>query len=90
MGQSDSRAKKYERGIVDLLEALVLSGHVGATFRGTVIDVDSGKGVGVVHLRDPAVESVVKGTNLDLGDEVAVRLVDADLATGRTTFEKAS
>ena len=90
MGQSDSRAKKYERGIVDLLETLVLSGHVGATFRGTVIDVDSGKGVGVVHLRDPAVESVVKGTNLDLGDEVAVRLVDADLATGRTTFEKAS
>ncbi len=87
MGASDARAKKYERGIVDLLEALVLSGHVGETFLATVLEFDPGKGFGIVHVREPAVESVVRGRQLEVGEETTVRLTEADLVTGRTTFE---
>ncbi|HOB04994.1 MAG TPA: RNB domain-containing ribonuclease [Propionibacteriaceae bacterium] len=89
MGASDSRAKKYERGIVDLLEALVLSGHRGKTFTGVVVDYDPGKQTGIVHLKDLAVESFVRGRRLELGEEERVRVVEADLTTGRTTFEAA-
>ncbi len=86
MQQSDSRAKKYERGIVDLLEALVLAPHVGEEFPATVVDADPDKGFGVVHLNEHAVESVVRGRGLDLGAEIRVRLTEADLDSGRTTF----
>ncbi len=90
MGASDSRAKKYERGLVDLLEALVLAGHLGETFTGTVLDFDPGKGSGIVHLKEPAVESFVRGRRLEVGEDLAVRLTEANLQTGRTTFEAAS
>lgn len=89
MGISDTRAKKYERGILDLLEALLLSTHVGETFVGTVVEFDPGRGTGTVRLNNPAVESHVEGRQLELGEEVSVRLVAADLTTGRTTFEVA-
>jgi exoribonuclease R len=87
MSESDSRAKKYERGIVDLLEALVLSGHVGETFDGVVVDFDPGRGSGVLHVNDVAVETFVRGKGIAAGDEITARLVEADLVTGRTTFE---
>lgn len=83
MADSDARAKKYERGVVDLLEALVLSGSVGQTFPATVVEVS--RDGGVVVLREPAVETRVQG-QVDLGDEISVRLDSADLETGAVRF----
>lgn len=90
MAASDQRARKYERAIINLTEALVLSGRVGETFEGTVIQAEPDGGIGVVQLRDPAVEARVTGLRGDaLGREIVVRLVSADLATGLVEFAPA-
>ncbi len=85
MKVSDARAKKYERGIVNLLEALILSPQVGERFMGTVIDVDEQGDEGTIQLQEPAVEAPVKG-RLVLGSEVGAVLEVADLAQGRVEF----
>ena len=88
MAQSDARAKKYERGIIDLLEALVLSTRVGQTFTGTVVEIGRDGTGGVVVIEDLAVEARVTG-QVRLGAEMTVRLVTADTATGTVKFEVA-
>src|SRR5664279_3890031 len=88
MAQSDARAKKYERGIIDLLEALVLSTRVGQTFTGTVVEIGKDGTGGVVVIEDLAVEARVTG-QVRLGAEMTVRLVTADTATGTVKFEVA-
>jgi exoribonuclease R len=88
MAQSDARAKKYERGIIDLLEALVLSTRIGRTFTGTVVEIDKDGTNGVVVIEDLAVEARVTG-QVRLGAEMGVKLVSADTATGKVLFEVA-
>ncbi len=71
-----SRAGSLDRAVVDLLEALVLSSvHESETFEGVVVDHRSAGSV--VQLREPAVVATVDET-LGLGDEVEVRVIDAD------------
>lgn len=90
MAESDRRAKAYERGIVDLTEALVLSGRVGQVFTGTVVDNDPKRDRGRFMITRPAVEASVKGRQLPLGQEIQARLTGVDLRTGDTTFEQVS
>ncbi|MDO5499561.1 MAG: RNB domain-containing ribonuclease [Propionibacteriaceae bacterium] len=86
MADSDRRAKKYERRIVDLTEALVLSDRVGEVFTGTVVDFDPKRERGRFMITDPAVEANVKGNSLPLGQEIEAKLTSVDLHTGVTTF----
>lgn len=86
MRESDQRAKKYERGIVDLVEALVLQHRVGETFPATVVDVSDDGKTSTVSVPDPAVETRVHHA-LPLGEQVQLRLTDVDLIMGRVTFE---
>ncbi len=86
MAASDARAKKYERGIIDLLEALVLSTRVGQTFTGTVVEIGKDGTDGAILLEDPAVEARVRG-RVELGEEATVTLVSADVATGTVRFD---
>ncbi len=86
MAASDARAKKYERGIIDLLEALVLSTRVGQTFTGTVVEIDKDGTDGAILLEDPAVEARVRG-KVELGEEATVTLISADVATGTVKFD---
>ncbi|HHV21289.1 MAG TPA: RNB domain-containing ribonuclease [Propionibacterium sp.] len=86
MAQSSRRAKKYERGIVDLTETLVLSGREGEIFVGTVVDVDTKRGRGRFMINDPAVEAPVKGPQLPLGQDIEARLRSVDLTTGVSEF----
>jgi exoribonuclease R len=88
MAQSDHRAKKYERGIIDLMEALVLSTRVGQIFTGTVVEIGKDGTGGVVIIEDPAVEARVSG-KAELGQEITARLTTADVATGTVRFEVA-
>ena len=87
MAAAERRAKKYERAMIDLLEVHLLAARVGATFTGTVIEVDRGKEHGTVMIEEPAVESRVIGDRLRLGQEVLVRLTSADYAKGAVAFE---
>jgi exoribonuclease R len=70
-----SRASALDRAVVDHLEALVLSSHVGERFPAVV--VDRRRDGSVVQLREPAVVATVPG-ELDLGAEVEVGVVAAD------------
>ncbi|MGJ6980940.1 RNB domain-containing ribonuclease [Aestuariimicrobium soli] len=87
MADSDRRAKAFERGITDLVEALVLQPRVGQVFTGVVIQVDAKRaGQGIVSIVEPAIEARVTG-DVELGDEVRVRLVEADTTTGKVSFQ---
>ncbi|GAA2181727.1 RNB domain-containing ribonuclease [Brooklawnia cerclae] len=90
MTDSDRRAKKFERGTIDLVEALVLHDRVGQRFDGTIIDVDDRRTErGVASIRRVAVEAPVEGQGLRLGAEQALLLRLADLEQGRVLFELA-
>jgi exoribonuclease R len=79
MELSNRRAQQYEAGIVSAVEAAVLEKHLGDTFEAVVVDVDQRDGGGTVQLRDPAVLGRCQGDNLPLGEEVRVRLIEADV-----------
>lgn len=85
MNESDRRAKSYERGIVNLVEALILQHRVGETFTGTVTESEAGR-TGRVMIAEPAVESTVKGY-APLGEEIQVRLTRADVREGVVWFD---
>jgi len=91
MADGARRASAYERGAVDLMEALVLERHVGRTFTGVIVDVNPRSGGerdrGTVVIASPAVQAPVVGEGLPLGEEVAVRLMVADPATRTIRFE---
>ncbi len=88
MEASSRRAGQYERGIVDLVEAMVLAPSIGRAFHGVLIDVDPDRAAGRLQLSEPAVEARVKGGEhrLRLGTEIDATLVAADLIKGRVDF----
>ena len=81
MRAGDRRANAVERGVVDLVEALILSGREGDRFAGIVIDDET------VQLADPAVRAPVEGECPPPGSEVEVKLVAADAATRSVRFD---
>jgi exoribonuclease R len=91
MQRSDGLARRFERAVLDMVEAGVLSGRVGETFSGVIVDIDDAdKQRGRVVIRDPAVEaSVTAHRKLPLGDEVSVRLAKADPDARQVAFELA-
>ena len=89
MAAADRRAKKYERAVIDLVEAFLLRHRVGEVFPGTVVEVDRERDRGTVVIPEPAVSAKVMGSHLPLGEEVRVRLTAADVVAGKVTFELA-
>ncbi len=87
MAESDQRARRFDRGILDLVETLELSGHVGETFEGVVVEVGDRGRRGRVTVSNPAIEGPVTGDDLPLGGDIVVRLARCDLATGTFSFE---
>lgn len=89
MAGGDRRASEYERGCLDLVEAVLLADRVGETFSGVVVDVRDDRTSGVVQLRDPVVRGRVEGADLPLGERVDVRLAEAsvDRRTVRFTLD---
>jgi exoribonuclease R len=90
MAASTRRANRYERAIIDLVEASVLQDRVGEMFDGMVVDVsDRDPRHGEVVIAEPAIEAPVTAGSegpLPLGAEVAVRLVEADPTERRVRF----
>ena len=86
---SGRRARQYERAILDLVEAGLLSQRIGEELDAVVIDVDDrDRRRGTVTLPGPAVEApVTSETELPLGTDVRVRVVKADV--GSRTVELA-
>ncbi|MER7559727.1 RNB domain-containing ribonuclease [Nocardioides sp. NPDC126508] len=87
--RASSRASgAYERGVVDLVEAGLLSKRVGETFAAVVVEVDDeDKQKGSITVEEPAIEARVTGsTALPLGEEVQVRLEAADVVARKVSF----
>ena len=60
--QSGQRSRRYERAVLDLVEAALLRGRVGEQFAGVVVDVDDEDHArGTVTVADPAIEAPVRG-----------------------------
>jgi exoribonuclease R len=80
MEAGSRRANAVERGVVDLVEAVLLSGREGERFEAVVIDDQ------LVQLRDPPVRAKLEAGCPPPGSEVAVRLERADPATRTVAF----
>lgn len=88
MQASGHRSHTYERAVLDLVEATILAGRVGESFLGVVVEADrddARKGEAIV--REPAINAPVSGTlPLPVGEELQLRLVEADPATRKVRF----
>ena len=80
MADGARRARAVERGVVDLVEAVLLSGREGERFEAVVIDEK------VVQLREPAVRGRLEQDCPEPGSEVTVRLERADVEKRTVTF----
>ena len=91
MQESARRASRYENGVLDLAEAAALASRVGEVFEGAIVEIDrKDPQQGEVMLREPAILARVAGDSaLPLGEQVRVRLVEADPGTRRIRFELA-
>ncbi len=89
MVESGRRAHAYENAVVDLCEAELLKERVGETFAAVVVEVEEkDPSKGDVTIQDPAIEARVSGpSDLPLGDEVRVRLTQADPTSRSVAFE---
>ncbi|MGI8523098.1 MAG: RNB domain-containing ribonuclease [Nocardioides sp.] len=88
MAGSDRLAHRYEKAVLDLVEAGLLKDRVGETFEGVVVDVDEKFDKhGSVTVQDPAVEApVTSDQTLPLGTDVHVTLAKADVTTRSVEF----
>ncbi|MEO8366174.1 MAG: RNB domain-containing ribonuclease [Pseudoxanthomonas sp.] len=91
MQESARRASHYEHAVLDLAEAAALASRVGEVFEGAIVEVDKkDPHQGEVMLREPAILARVAADRaLPLGEQVRVRLDEADPATRRIRFELA-
>ena len=85
---SGQRANRYERAVLDLVEAELLQHRVGERFEGVVVERDEERRTrGVVTVADPAVEAPLTGSGeLPLGEDVTVTLTTADPRKRKVEF----
>ncbi|WP_028651741.1 RNB domain-containing ribonuclease [Nocardioides halotolerans] len=88
MQESSQRANRYERMVLDLVEAGLLQHRVGESFAAVVVEVNEKDPTrGIVTVADPAVEApVVSPHEIPLGTDVRVRLTTADVGQRRVEF----
>ena len=86
MNTADTREGAIERAVLDLAEAVLLSGREGEVFHAIVTERDE-KGARL-QLREVPVVARVDTHGVASGDEVQVRLVSADPVRGEVRFER--
>jgi exoribonuclease R len=84
MPGADRRAGAIERACIDAVEVAILTGHVGDTFRATVVDRPR-RGV-VALLADVPIVVTVTGDRPALGAEVELKLDALDPVARTSTF----
>lgn len=86
MAAADMTANRLDRGVLDLVEAVVLQGREGQTFAAVVTDVDD-RGARI-QLSDVAVVARVNAKGVEPGDEVRVKLVEASPEQRLVRFDR--
>ena len=87
MAAADHRAHALDRAVVDLAEAMVMAPRVGEVFDGVV--VEAGPKGGTVQVTHPAVRGKLDSDDPPLGQDVRVRLTQADPESRSVRFELA-
>lgn len=88
MQASSQRANRFERAVIDLTEAITLAPRIGETFAGAIVELGRDPKQGVAMLRDPAIEApVTADVPLPLGEDVKLKLIEADPAKRSVRFE---
>jgi exoribonuclease R len=86
MARAASRSAQLERSVIDLAEAVMLSGREGQTFAAVVVEDDDE--ISKIQLADMAVVVKVKAKGLRPGDDCRVKLVSADTTRREVRFER--
>ena len=86
MQEADATGNRIERASIDLAEAVVLRGQEGTTYTAIVTDEDD-RGARI-QLREVAVVSRVATKHVEPGEEIRVKLVEADPAKRTVRFER--
>ena len=86
MSVSDALAAKVERACLDQVEAWVLADRVGAVFDAVVLRSEANSGE--VFVAEPPVMAKCGGAGLPEGERIRVRLVEADIARRKVSFER--
>ena len=76
MERAESHAAQIDHAVIDLVEAAVLQSRIGSTFTAVVTDTDD-RGARI-QLCDVAVVARVSAKNLEPGDQIRVKLAEAD------------
>lgn len=89
MQQSGRKANAYENAVLNLVEAETLQARLGEEFTAVVLEAEhDDERKGTVMLAGPAVEArVTSRSPLPVGEEVTVRLAEADPATRTVRFD---
>jgi exoribonuclease R len=89
MQEANHRANRYEKAVLDLVEAAVLAPRVGEDFDAVVVQVDEDDPRhGALVVQQPAVEAPVRSSSdLPLGVDVRARLAEAEVRTRTVCFE---
>ena len=86
MDKADAREGAVERAVIDLAEIALLHGHEGETFAAVVTDLDE-RGARIQLCERPVV-SRVDAHRVASGDDLRVRLVEADPVKRIVRFER--
>ena len=85
MDRAATREGEIDRAVLDLAEAIALHGHEGEEFDAVVTDTDD-RG-SRIQITEPAVVARVGRNGYEPGDEIRVRLVEANPSTRTIHFE---
>ena len=88
MRASGQRASAYERGVLNIAEALMLMGQEGAFMEGVLVDVNPKTHRGVVQIPDSAVELNVTANPKDIGEIIRVRIDGVDVQHGKVALTR--
>ena len=86
MAVADARGAQIERAVVDLAETVMLQGCEGEVFQAVVTDLDE-RGARI-QLNDLPIVVRVAAHHVDPGDTLRVKLLAADPAARRLTFQR--
>ncbi|HSX54981.1 MAG TPA: RNB domain-containing ribonuclease [Sphingomonas sp.] len=88
MARADARANQIDRAVIDMAEAVMLTGNEGETMGAIVTDI--GERGASIQLRDLPVTARVEPSGLTPGDALDVRLTRADPRARQIAFERLS
>jgi exoribonuclease R len=86
MARAEQLGNRVENAVNDLAESVLLDGREDELFDGVIVDAD--RNGPLMQIAEPAILARVHAARVTPGDEVRVRLVEADPVARRVGFER--